>query len=784
MRAQEERIAELRAQGEKQALEAMEKQKADMAAMMAKMNEDMEREKAGRALEAKRRMDELEAKAKAAREELEKSQRDAEEASVDQLRKLSMAGNSEDKQRYQAALWRNNADQDLRQRARRRWKLVMQQTLMMERLSKMRKSMLSAKVDKKETMAARLDRVEREFRQFESSAKARLKGMEKAFGGGFQETIREQIGQTCERLGHLLRQQYATSRDAIALANGGRAAVTSMAAKLAGTEPSSTDATATRVPVQLQPALRDLIERLPTALEDESLNPSGQFKMRMRVLQEKALALERALKADNGVETTYGKLVPPATWESAAAKFCGEVENMIQNELDADTLMRMPWELDEEIETDSPGDAAVDDGNDGALAGSAGGGEDLPETAIVGTAASSGDKQPCMFTFHDALQGLYAHIGALLEAARVAALGCCTANLDANFAQAQGALSQMGEQLMSLQGEQARLQSEADLLRQDMVAATSELRQVSATMSKSNSAIGEADETGKDGALRAELEAAIASLTSMVNMKANAVSLGELERLLADLQSGVHEMQKSAPNAELVEKLRKALKEKADRGEMQKIMRRLDGLASLSRDTDDPAASVKTLRCLACDKPLPLEQQPPIPGEPPELTLEPSLDAFSSTGASEYGPFRERPKSSSAADRRRKLGSGPLGVSGRPLVGTLPGSVRPIVGTPGNRDGSRSMKEAERLRKQAIQYGERPLHEQMMRGVPNGALRPVQQGSTISLGGRGLTQGSQSSTTVPYSEQQWADQGTTGSPGPPDMSIGGSGIGKKSPARR
>ena len=94
------------------------------------------------------------------------------------------------------------------------------------------------------------------------------------------------------------------------------------------------------------------------------------------------------------------------------------------------------------------------------------------------------------------------------------------------------------------------------------------------------------------------------------------------------------------------------------------------------------------------------------------------------------------------------------------------------------------MKEAERLRKQAIQYGERPLHEQMMRGVPNGALRPVQQGSTISLGGRGLTQGSQSSTTVPYSEQQWADQGTTGSPGPPDMSIGGSGIGKKSPARR
>ena len=224
---QEERIAELRAQGEKQALEAMEKQKADMAAMMAKMNEDMEREKAGRALEAKRRMDELEAKAKAAREELEKSQRDAEEASVDQLRKLSMAGNSEDKQRYQAALWRNGADQDLRQRARRRWKLVMQQTLMMERLSKMRKSMLSAKVDKKETMAARLDRVEREFRQFESSAKARLKGMEKAFGGGFQETIREQIGQTCERLGHLLRQQYATSRDAIALANGGRAAVTS-----------------------------------------------------------------------------------------------------------------------------------------------------------------------------------------------------------------------------------------------------------------------------------------------------------------------------------------------------------------------------------------------------------------------------------------------------------------------------------------------------------------------------------------------------------------------------
>ena len=454
--------------------------------------------------------------------------------------------------------------------------------------------------------------------------------------------------------------------------------MTSMAAKLAGTEPSSTDATATRVPVQLQPALRDLIERLPTALEDESLNPSGQFKMRMRVLQEKALALERALKADNGVETTYGKLVPPATWESAAAKFCGEVENMIQNELDADTLMRMPWELDEEIETDSPGDAAVDDGNDGALAGSQAAGG-LPEPRLLAR-LPSGEKQPCMFTFHDALQGLYAHIGALLEAARVAALGCCTANLDANFAQAQGALSQMGEQLMSLQSEQARLQSEADLLRQDMVAATSELRQVSATMGKTNSALGEADETGKEGALRAELEAAIASLTSMVNMKANAVSLGELERLLADLQSGVHEMQKSAPNAELVEKLRKALKEKADRGEMQKIMRRLDGLASLSRDTDDPAASVKTLRCLACDKPLPLEQQPPIPGEPPELTLEPSLDTFSNTGASEYGPFRERPKSSSTADRRRKLGSGRRRV-GPPPVGTLPGSIRPIVRT-------------------------------------------------------------------------------------------------------
>ena len=145
-------------------------------------------------------MDELEAKAKAAREELEKSQRDAEEASVDQLRKLSMAGNSEDKQRYQAALWRNNADQDLRQRARRRWKLVMQQTLMMERLSKMRKSM-QRQGRQKETMAARLDRVEREFRQFESSAKARLKGMEKAFGGGFQETIREQIGQTSSASG-------------------------------------------------------------------------------------------------------------------------------------------------------------------------------------------------------------------------------------------------------------------------------------------------------------------------------------------------------------------------------------------------------------------------------------------------------------------------------------------------------------------------------------------------------------------------------------------------------
>ena len=68
-RLQEERIAEMRAQGEKQALEALEKQKADMAAMMAKMNEEMEREKAARAVEAKKRMEELEAKAKVTVEE-------------------------------------------------------------------------------------------------------------------------------------------------------------------------------------------------------------------------------------------------------------------------------------------------------------------------------------------------------------------------------------------------------------------------------------------------------------------------------------------------------------------------------------------------------------------------------------------------------------------------------------------------------------------------------------------------------------------------------------------
>ena len=52
-----------------------------------------------------------------------------------------------------------------------------------------------------------------------------------------------------------------------------------------------------------------------------------------------------------------------------------------------------------------------------------------------------------MFTFHDALQGLHAHVARLLEGARLAALGCCTASLDANFAQAQSALSQIGEQV-------------------------------------------------------------------------------------------------------------------------------------------------------------------------------------------------------------------------------------------------------------------------------------------------------------------------------------------------
>merc|ERR1719198_540114 len=104
-RAQEERIAEMRAQGEAQALEALEKQKADMASMMTKMNEDMEREKAARALEAKKRMEELEAKAKVAHEDLQKSRQAAEQASVEQLRRVSMAGNVEDRQRYQAALW-------------------------------------------------------------------------------------------------------------------------------------------------------------------------------------------------------------------------------------------------------------------------------------------------------------------------------------------------------------------------------------------------------------------------------------------------------------------------------------------------------------------------------------------------------------------------------------------------------------------------------------------------------------------------------------------------------
>jgi len=375
-----------------------------------------------------------------------------------------------------------------------------------------------------------------------------------------------------------------------------------------------------------------------------------------------------------------------------------------------------------------------------------------------------------MFTFHDALQGLHGHISALLEGARLAALGCCTANLDANFAQSMNALGKLGESLAQLQSEQARMAQDADMLRQEMLQATSDLRQMAATMGKGGPK-NDGEPIDPSDSLRAELEAAIASLTSMVNMKANAISLGELERLLNELQAGVSEMQKNAPDAELVEKLRKALKDKADRGDLAKIMRRLDGLSSVSRDADDPAASYKALRCLACDKPLPANEQPPLPGEPPELTLEPSLETLgvgSTFGSTEHGPFRERPKSSSAADRRRKLGSGPLGASGRPVVGP---NMRPVV-APGSRDGVRSMKEAERLRMQAIQYGERPLHEQMMMGVAAGGSRP---------GTKGFAQGSAATgSTAPYSEF-WAEQIQGDTRGPGDMSIGGAALGKKPP---
>ena len=209
------------------------------------------------------------------------------------------------------------------------------------------------------------------------------------------------------------------------------------------------------------------------------------------------------------------------------------------------------------------------------------------------------------------------------------------------------------------------------------------------------------------------LAEAVAQLRAAVGTKAGQRLVEDLSQNVMELREELENLAKQVADPKLLAELKKALKGKADREELLRLLRRIEDLEAGNGGGDD---ALLRFRCLSCDRPVSPSERAHSPecssavlsdhdfdNRTVNTTLTPNTAFTFGERAKSPGLYLDR---RSPSPRRTK----PFGALGNAARLALPGYALPPMTGAFPRG---TTMHHELLRQQAIQFGEVPLHERI-----------------------------------------------------------------------